>query len=446
MGAELAWVGHRLSRDPSDWRGCRTVGCAQHARVVQKVIQQTGPCLAIVGQAMVPSLAPFAISHLTTSDIPLQLRRQVSGMTDSPVQPDDLAEIMYTSGTTGTPKGAMLTHRNLVSNVEMALAVMPLGSGFRMLSILPLSHMYEEIVGLLVPLASGASVVYVPSRRPNVLLQTLRHEQTMAMALVPQALSLIMRNIEREIDQKGLRRVWEMLHALAPRLPMALRRLLFWPVHRSLGGHLEFLLSGGAALPDEVGQKWENLGIPVLEGYGGTEVTAIVSGNLPHQRRLHTVGRPVPCVGLQIAGDGEIVVRGENVFQGYWRNPQATREVLSDGWYHTGDLGELDADGFLHFRGRKKNLIALADGMKVHAEDVEAALQGRPGIRDVIVVGVPKGERVEVHAVVLSPPPGTSKRCPRRCVPRTINWRRISRSKALPSGTATISRVPQPSK
>lgn len=372
--------------------------------LVQKITAQTEPRLAIVGKAMVPAIAPLGLPHLVIENLALELARV--GRTEDMccVQPQDLAEIMYTSGTMGAPKGVMLTQRNLTANVEMALTVMPIRAGFRILSLLPLSHMYEQIVGLLVPLASGASIVYLSSRQPNVLLQTLQREKINGMALVPQALSLILNSIEQQVEEQGLSRVWKIGNEWAPHLPVKARRLLFAPVHRRLGGHLEFIMIGGAALPAPVGKRWENLGIPILEGYGGSEATAIVSGNLPHDHRAGTVGRPVPGIDLKIAGDGEILVKGENIFCGYWKNPQATTDALEDGWYHTGDLGAFDADGYLQFRGRKKNLIALADGQKVHAEDVEAALFRRPGIRDAIVVGLPDHDKVQVHAVVLAVP------------------------------------------
>lgn len=363
----------------------------------QKVTAQTEARLALVGRTTIPEW----VDHLLLDELPLRLHDQSPQAVSSVVQPGDLAEIMFTSGTTGTPKGVMLTHCNLVSNVEMALSLMPLRAGLRALSFLPLSHVFEQIVGLLVPLVSGVEVVYLVSRQPNMLLQALHRERIQAMALVPQALALLMRNIERELESRGLGQVWRAYHRLAPHLPIRVRRVLSYPVRRSLGAQLEFVLSGGAALPIEIAQKWENLGIPILEGYGATEATALVTGNGLEVRRLGTIGKPVRGIDLRIEDDGEILIRGESIFASYWQNPQATQEAKSDGWYQTGDLGEKDDAGFIRFRGRKKNLIVLANGMKVHAEDVEDALQGREGIRDVVVVGLPKDDQVQVHAVVL---------------------------------------------
>lgn len=371
---------------------------------VSKVVTQTEPRLALVGQAMLPAICPLGLPHLVLEDLAVELARIRPAALKPFVQSQDLAEIMYTSGTTGTPKGVMLTHRNVTSNVGMACAVMPIRPGFRVLSLLPLSHMYEQIVGLFVPLASGTSIIYLPGRQPNIVMQTLRRDKINGMALVPQAVNLIMSAVENKVAERGLRRPWQFMNHLAPHLPVKARRLLFAPVLRQLGGHLEFIMIGGASLPLSVRKKWDNLGIPVLEGYGGCEATAIVSGNLPGDHRLGTVGHPVPGLVVKIAPDGEILVQGENIFGGYWKNSEATAAALQDGWYHSGDLGQFDADGYLLFRGRKKNLIALADGQKVHAEDVEAALLNRPGIRDVIVIGLPYADKVRVHAVVLAVP------------------------------------------
>jgi long-chain acyl-CoA synthetase len=192
---------------------------------------------------------------------------------------------------------------------------------------------------------------------------------------------------------------------------MQLRRFLFRPVHRELGGHLQFLASGGASLDPILAQKWENLGVPVLQGYGTTEATALVTGSSLRDRKIGTVGRVAPRQELAIAPDGEMLIRGENVSGGYWRNAQATRQAYRDGWYCTGDLGYLDPDGYLHFKGRKKNLIVLADGMNVYPEDIEDRLVLQPEIQEAVVIGLPqKDGRIEIHAVVLASDPESVER------------------------------------
>ncbi len=368
-----------------------------------KVATQTEPVLALLSKSILESAQGLSVPTLQVEDLPRLLYHAQRASREPQIRGQDLAEIMYTSGTTGEPKGVMLTHRNLIFNVETALQMMPVNPETTALSFIPLSHMYEQIVGLLIPLRSGASIVYLPSRQPHIVLRALRREGITAMALVPQVLQLFMSRIEREVERQGRVALWRLLHRLASRLPMRARRFLFGSVRRELGGHLQFFSCGGAYLDPSLAQKWENLGVPVLQGYGTTEATALVTGSDLRHRRLGTVGRVPKGQEVAIVPDGEILIRGENVSSGYWRNPEATKQAYRDGWYCTGDLGYLDPDGYLHFKGRKKNLIVLADGMNVYPEDIENRLNLRPEIQEAAVVGLPqKDGRVEVHAVVLA--------------------------------------------
>ncbi len=322
---------------------------------------------------------------------------------------EDTAEIVFTSGTTGLPKGVVLTHGNVVANVRSAHAALRPTRDFRLLSVLPLSHMFEQTAGLFLPLYVGASVHYATSRQSPVILKTLGRHRVTSMAVVPQVLELLLGGIEREVQRRGSYGRWEAAHRLAPHLPIRARRLLFRRVHRELGGHLDLLVSGGAALSPELAATWERLGVTVLEGYGATECAPSIASNTRAARRRGSVGRPVPGVDVRIGEDGEILVRGANVTPGYWRDEKATRAAFTeDGWYRTGDLGELDDDGFLRLRGRLKDLIVLPSGLNVHPEDVEAELLRHGAVADCAVVGA--GEEkggVHVHAVVIPARPGT---------------------------------------
>jgi long-chain acyl-CoA synthetase len=373
---------------------------------VAMVAAQTEPVLALLSTSIPEAARPPSVPALHLEDLPYLLRNGQVVFRQPQIQGQDLAELMYTSGTTGEPKGVMLTHRNLIHNVETARQMIPANPGSKALSLLPLSHIYAQFAGLLSPLDGGASIVYLPSRQPNTLLRVLRREGITTVALVPQLLQLLMSRIERGVERRGRADLWRRLHRLAPRLPMAARRFLFRSVHRELGGRLQFLLCGGAYLDPSLARKWENLGMPILQGYGMTETAAMVTYDTLCHRRLGTVGRPPPGQQVAIAPDGEILVRGENVCVGYWRNAEATKQVFRNGWYCTGDLGYLDSDGYLHFKGRKKNLIVLADGMNVYPEDIENCLNLRPEIEEAVVVGLPQiGGLVEVHAVVLAADP-----------------------------------------
>jgi long-chain acyl-CoA synthetase len=319
-------------------------------------------------------------------------------------RPDDVAEIVFTSGTTGTPKGVVLTHANVVANVRSARAALQPTRDVRLLSVLPLSHMFEQTAGLFLPLHVGASVHYVTSRQSPVILKTLRRHQITAMAVVPQVLELLLAGIEREVDRRGARGRWQAAHRLAAHLPTAPRRLLFRTVHRQLGGHLELLVSGGAALDAEVAATWERLGVTVLEGYGTTECAPSIASNTRGARRPGSVGHAVPGVEVRIAEQGEIQVRGANVTTGYWDDEDATRAAFTDdGWYRTGDLGALDPDGFLHLHGRLGDLIVLPSGLNVVPEDVEAVLAEEPEVGECAVLGAmaQTDGGAHVHAVVV---------------------------------------------
>lgn len=282
----------------------------------------------------------------------------------------DLAQLVFTSGTTGQPKGVMLTQRNIVSNVKAAVQVVPVRNTDRALSILPLSHMFELTIDLAL-LHTGASIVYARSLSPDTLLRLFSTQHATVMVLVPQALQLFLNGIEREVRRQHKEKQWELLHSLAKAVPFPLRRYLFQTVHQRFGGRFRFFVSGGAYLPPALGRRWEEMGFRVLQGYGATECSPVVSANPFDDHTLESVGRALPGIEIRIADDGEILVRGPNITPGYWKNPEATAAALQDGWYHTGDLGYLDSHKNLYIKGRKKNLIVLPNGMNVYPEDVD---------------------------------------------------------------------------
>lgn len=314
----------------------------------------------------------------------------------------DVAVIVFTSGTTGHPKGVILTHGNIVASIRSASQLLPKRQ-YRLLSLLPLSHMLEQSVGLYVPMLFGSRITYVASRHPRAIAEAMLRNSVTAMILVPQVLELMLRNIEVEVDRSGKRGQWQRAHQLAPRMPMSLRRILFKDVLGRLGGKLDLVISGGAHLPIEVAEAWERMGVRVVAGYGMTECAPIIACNT-YWKRLHdSVGRPAPGVQIRISPDGEVLARGPNVTPGYWKNSPATEAAFTgDGWFRTGDLGTQDRDGNLRLEGRLKDLIVLSNGMKVHPEDVEAELLKEEAIADCIIVSMPgPRDRAEVHAVII---------------------------------------------
>ena len=374
---------------------------------VDGVISKTDPTLAITSRITNQGNQVGNVPTLELEDLG-QIIRNSPSFSDVVIGPDDLAEIMFTSGTTGNPKGVMLTNRNLMANLKAASKRLPLKSSHRLLSILPLSHMFEQMGTLFMALHSGASITFATSRQPTILVRTMQECRPTTLLLVPQALELLMNGIEREVERKGHGKAWNLMLRAAHNSPFRLRRLLFSPVLKRFGGALDFIVCGGAALNSEVASKWELLGIKVLQGYGTTEASPVISMQTIDERGPDSVGRPLLGVELKIAGDGEILVKGSNITPGYWGDPSQTESIFDDGWYKTGDLGFLDKEGSLHLRGRKKDMIVLPDGRNVYAEDVEAVLKRHTAVEDVVVLGQGKDSGVEVHAVLLMNEPKAS--------------------------------------
>jgi long-chain acyl-CoA synthetase len=322
---------------------------------------------------------------------------------------DDLAEIVFTSGTTGQPKGVMLTHFNITSDAMASVAFVNILKDDRALSILPLSHMFELTIEIAI-LYVGASVVYARTLSPDTLMKLFASQDVTIMVLVPQALQLFLNGIEREVRRQKKEKQWEVLHRIAGRLPFRFRHVLFRQVHKRFGGHFHFFVSGGAYLPPKLHKRWENMGFRVLQGYGATECAPVVSATPYNEHVYNSIGKPIPGVEVRIAEDGELLVKGPNVSPGYWKNPEATAAAFEDGWYHTGDLGYKDEKGNLYLKGRKKNLIVLANGLNVYPEDIENVLLTIPSIKDAVVFGLMEEDSgPTVHSVLLMNEPDQAK-------------------------------------
>ena len=319
--------------------------------------------------------------------------------------PSDLFEIIFTSGTTGAPKGVMLTHGNVVATVETAHNAIP-PQEHRLVSLLPLSHLMEQAIALFYALTVGADILYVRSRNPRVIFEAIRDHHVTTMLVVPQILDLFWSAITREVEKSGRSGLFDRLRSVARRLPYPARRLLFRSVHSQLGGGLNLFVCAAAFLPPALQQQWEDLGVVVLQGYGATECGP-ASATSRQDHGLGTVGRTIPPVQVRLAEDGEILVNGPTLFHGYWRDPTATAEAFTaDGWYRTGDIGRHDEAGHLILMGRKKDIIVLPNGLNVYPEDIENALR-TAGIRDSVVVETKPGR---IEAIVLAPGPAVVPR------------------------------------
>jgi long-chain acyl-CoA synthetase len=353
------------------------------------------PKPAVVGLEAFPTTIVDELVAEPDSSFPDDWEDQIAGW--SRPQPDEIWDLIFTSGTTGRPKGVMIAHDNILATLSACHRVVP-DIELRLLSVLPLSHLYEQAIGLLFLIDLGGHVLYVNSIKPRVVFDAFKAHRVTGMIAVPQVLDVFWSAIEREVDRSGRGRAFGLLRLMARHLPVRARRRLFSPVHERIGGSLQLFVSVGAFLPPALQQSWEDLGVVILQGYGSTE-NGFGTFNTVRDHGLGTVGRPVPPVELRVAEDGEVLFRGPTLFKGYWRDPEATaRAIDPDGWYHSGDIGHLDPEGRLILSGRTKDRIALPNGFNVYPEDLENALRNA-GVRDAVVVETEPGR---IEAILLA--------------------------------------------
>ncbi len=358
--------------------------------------------------------------------------------------PDDLASIIFTSGTTGTPKGVMLTHRNFASLVSRLAGLFDLGPGDGLLSVLPLHHTFEFTCGLLVPLSRGCEIEYLDELTADRLGDALESGRVTAMIGVPALWALLHRRITQEVAARPgfVEQAFDLLRGANRKLRadagLNLGKLLLWPVHRKLGGRLRILVSGGSALSPEVQRAFHEMGFDLYEGYGLTEAAPVLTVSTPESGPGGgTVGRPLPGIEIRIAepdgnGVGEVLARGSNVMLGYLRagggapevDLDRTAEVLRDGWLHTGDLGRLDAGGNLVLVGRKKEVIIDADGKNVYPDELEELYADPAIIRELSIVGLSYGAGEKVAMLLVPEPRGRPREEIRRLVDEHL--RRVS--------------------
>jgi long-chain acyl-CoA synthetase len=298
----------------------------------------------------------------------------------------ETALILYTSGTTGQPKGVMLSFKNLLSNIRAIEKVGVAGREDKTLALLPFHHSYPLMVTLLVPLYLGATVVFLERLSSEELLRVMREHRITILVGVPRLYQLLHQRIMEGVRANPLARL---LFMLSPYMNKKLRRFIFGRVHNAFGGRIRYLVSGGAKLQLDVALDLDRLGFTILEGYGLTETSPIVSFNPPDRPKLGSVGLPIEEVYVKIDEEGEVLVRGVNVMQGYYKKPEETQKAFKDGWLLTGDLGYLDEEGYLYITGRKKEILVLSGGKKVNPEELESLIltEGR-GVKEVAVLEV----------------------------------------------------------
>jgi long-chain acyl-CoA synthetase len=389
--------------------GCRAVflSSEQQLRKVQSIQAQT-PIEKIVVMDPVETAHAFSMAHLMQEgpqgrDPELDVRSRT-------IASEDLATIIYTSGTTGVSKGVMLTHGNLASNIEYSLKGFEFQGDQVSVSFLPLSHVTARHVDLAM-LFNGVTLAYCPF--VDQLARALLEVRPTMFVSVPRVYEKI--HAQAELKARGLPKNlifrWalsvgrahkaEILAGRTPTSPIwkLANRLVYSKVREGMGGRGRVFISGGAPLGRELGEWFAMVGIRIHEGYGLTETSPVIAVNTPHAHKLGTVGRPLGNVEVKIADDGEILVRGPSVFKSYWKRPEETANAFIDGWFKTGDIGNLDADGFLSVTDRKKDLIKTSGGKFIAPQPIENSLKHNALVAEAIVVG----DKRRFPAVLISP-------------------------------------------
>ncbi|MFP4268965.1 MAG: AMP-dependent synthetase/ligase [Alphaproteobacteria bacterium] len=347
---------------------------------------------------------------VNTADLPLLSWQEAlargDGAADAPFaspDPDDLACIIYTSGSAGTPKGVMLSHKNVLANVHGALDLLEelgVAEDEVFLSFLPLSHSYEHTAGQFLPMVIGAQIYYAEG--VDTLSNNLIEARPTLLTCVPRLYEVMRARILKGVERAGGTKAWlfakavelgtkryegRSLALVEHLLDPLLERLVRKKVNQRFGGRLKAMVSGGAPLNYDVGVFFAALGLPIYQGYGQTEAAPVITANRPKRHKLASVGLPLDEVEVKIADDGEILVRGPLVMRGYWKDPETTAATLADGWLHTGDVGRRDAEGFLYITGRKKEMIVNSGGDNISPQRVEGVIALEPEVGQILVYG-----------------------------------------------------------
>ncbi|MBV8053396.1 MAG: AMP-binding protein, partial [Acidobacteriaceae bacterium] len=366
--------------------------------------QVSGKLLVCSREHLQPSLASIDIDNL-----PEILGRHCSSLYAArEISRDQPLEIVFTSGTTADPKGVVITHGNVLANIEPLEAEIRkylkyerMVHPIRFLNLLPLSHVFGQFLGIFLPQLMGGVVVFHDSLKPSEIIGTIRREKVSVLVSVPRVLQSLREKIERDLEEPGQPQHFELTFRMAEGKHFLRRWWIFRHIRRQFGWKFWAFISGGAALDTVTEQFWDRLGYAVIQGYGLTETTSLISLNHPFRLGKGSIGKILHGREVKLDPDGEILVRGGGVASGYWNGNDFEPLAGSEGWYHTGDLGELDAQGNLYFKGRKKDVIVTPAGMNVYPEDLEAALRKQPEIKDALVVPLARDGNAEPCAVIV---------------------------------------------
>jgi long-chain acyl-CoA synthetase len=341
------------------------------------------------------------------------LQETLAHYSSAPIEPaeinaQDTLEIVFTSGATAEPKGVVLTHGNVLANVEPLEAEIHkylkyerLVHPIRFLNLLPLSHVFGQFLGIFIPQLLGATVIFHDTLNPSEVIAVIRRQRVSVLVAVPRVLQSLKEKIERSLEEQNKLEDFKRRFDTAKGKHFLRRWWIFRSVHRQFGWKFWAFISGGAALDRETEDFWGRLGYAVIQGYGLTETTSIISVNHPFRLGKGSIGKVLAGREVKLAPDGEILVRGSGVASGYWNGLDLQPIPGAEGWYPTGDIGELDAEGNLYFKGRKKEIIVTPAGMNIYPEDLEAALCRQPEVKLCVVIPLPRNGNAEPCAVMI---------------------------------------------
>jgi len=359
----------------------------------RRVIAEAAPRLAVISRGMPPL---EGIASMLLEDLEASVSERASSPYDSSgLQRSDALEIVFTSGTTAEPRGVVLTHGNVLSNLEPIEREIGRYRKYerffhplKFLNLLPLSHVFGQMLGIFIPQILGATSIFLDSLRPADVAATIRRERVSVLVTVPRLIESLRDKLERDLEAEGRIERFRRDFERADGQKFLRRWWRFRRLHSRFGQKFWAIISGGAALPADAEKFWSRIGYAVIQGYGLTETTSLVSLNHPFHLGRGSIGKAMPGIEVKLDANGEILVRGENVSTGYWKGGGPQSALSADGWFRTGDLGERDAEGNLYFRGRQKNVIVTPEGMNIFPEDIEAKLRADSRVRDCVVLGL----------------------------------------------------------
>jgi long-chain acyl-CoA synthetase len=392
-------------------------GCLLRGAIVVPIDKIATPEFASRVAQQVEAKLCVGSLHNTIPEIPHiemdALREELAGYSDVPVilpnvTRDDIVQIVFTSGTTAEPRGVVITHGNILANLEPLerqigeyLKYERIFHPLRFLNLLPLSHVFGQFLGIFLPQLLAGTVLFQDSLNPTEVMRTIKRERVSVVVAVPRLMESLKDKIERDMEATGKTGWFRDHFETAKSQHFAKRWWRFREIHNQFGWKFWAFISGGAALDAETEEFWRRLSFVVIQGYGLTETTSLISLNHPFRTGKRSIGKVLEGREMKLDENGEILVRGANVAAGYWQGKQFKSVLGEDGWFRTGDLGALDEEGNLYFKGRKKNVIVTREGMNVYPDDLEAALRQQPEVRDCVVVALEQGGNAEPVAALL---------------------------------------------